>query len=106
MATIVLDEGLEIPDGIRTLADFRRWTYSDDFPERGRIDYINGRIEIDMSPEDLFCHGTAKMEIGSVLHQLVKQQDMGNVFSDRTRIASLPGSFSADRIWFLSPIDR
>ena len=49
-----------------------------------------------MSPEDLFCHGTAKMEMGSVLHQLVKQQDMGDAFSDRTRIASLPGSFSEE----------
>ena len=27
MATIVFEESLEIPDGIRTLADFRRWTY-------------------------------------------------------------------------------
>jgi Uma2 family endonuclease len=96
MATIVFEESLEIPDGIRTLSDFRRWTYCDNFPERGRIDYINGRIEIDMSPEDLFCHGTVKMEIGSVLHQLVKQQDVGNVFSDRTRIASLPGNLSAE----------
>ncbi len=96
VATIILDEGLEIPDGICSLADFRHWTYSDDFPERGRIDYINGRIEIDMSPEDLFCHGTVKMEIGSVSHQLVKQRDAGNVFSDRTRIASLPGNLSAE----------
>ena len=96
MATIVFAEGLEIPDGIRTLEDFRHWTYSDDFPERGRIDYINGRIEVDMSPEDLFCHGTVKMEIGSVLHQLIKQRDTGNVFSDFTRIASRPGNFSAE----------
>jgi Uma2 family endonuclease len=96
VATIILDEGVEIPDGICTLADFRRWTYADDFPERGRIDYINGRIEVDMSPEDLFCHGTVKMEIGSVLHQLVKQKNAANAFSDRTRIASLPGKFSAE----------
>jgi Uma2 family endonuclease len=96
MAAVVFEESLEIPDGIRSLADFRRWTYDDDFPERGRIDYINGRIEIDMSPEDLFCHGTVKMEIGSVLHQLIKQQNVGNVFSDRTRIASLPGNLSAE----------
>jgi Uma2 family endonuclease len=96
MATIVFEESLEIPDGIGTLAGFRRWTRSEDFPDRGRIDYINGRIEIDMSPEDLFCHGTVKMEIGSVLHQLFKQRDAGNVFSDRTRIASLPGKLSAE----------
>jgi Uma2 family endonuclease len=96
MAAVVFEESLEIPDGIRTLADFRRWTYSHEFPERGRIDFIDGRIEIDMSPEDLFCHGTVKMEIGSVLHQLVKQQNVGNAFSDRTRIASLPGNLSAE----------
>ena len=35
----------------------------DDFPERGRIDYIAGQIEVDMSPEDLFTHGSLKTEI-------------------------------------------
>src|SRR5436309_2438449 len=56
MSTILLDQDIEIP-AIHNLAEFRRWALSDDFPHRGRIDYIDGRIEVDMSPEDLFTHG-------------------------------------------------
>src|SRR6266511_1101783 len=57
MATLLLEHGIEIPV-IRDLADFRRWALSDAFPQRGRIDYIAGRIEVDMSPED--AHETAR----------------------------------------------
>ena len=37
--TVVFEEQVEIPTDIQSLADFRRWALSDDFPERGRIDY-------------------------------------------------------------------
>jgi hypothetical protein len=62
MATVVFEEELEIPS-IRDLADFCAWALSDNFPERGRIDYVAGRIEVDMSPEDLFTHGTLKAQV-------------------------------------------
>jgi len=54
MATVLLEdrEQIEIPT-IHNLAEFRRWALSEDFPERGRIDYIAGKIEVDMSPEDM-----------------------------------------------------
>jgi Uma2 family endonuclease len=94
MATTLFEDSLEIPDGIRTLADSRRWTHSDEFPKRGRIDYINGRIQIDMSPETLYSHGKLKVMIASVLYQLTVES--GDVFSDRTRIVSADGDVSAE----------
>jgi hypothetical protein len=60
------DGSLEIPL-VQSLGAFRAWASSDDFPERGRIDYINGRIEVDMSPEELYCHGAIKIELIRVL---------------------------------------
>jgi Uma2 family endonuclease len=96
VATIILDEGVEIPDGIRTLADFRRWAYSDDFPESGRIDYVKGRIEIDMAPEAMFSHSRPKIELVVVIGQLVKQLGVGEIFSDRMRISSISGDVSAE----------
>ncbi len=96
VATIILDEAIEIPDGIRTLADFRRWTYSDEFPERWRIDYLKGRIEIDMAAEAAYSHGRPKIELVVVIGQLVKNLRSGDLYSDRTRISSLPGDLSSE----------
>ena len=44
-SSVIFEERVEIPY-FRSLAEFRAWTLSDDFPERGRIDYIGGRIEV------------------------------------------------------------
>jgi Uma2 family endonuclease len=91
MAGVVsFEEQVEIPLDIRSLEDFRRWALSDEFPQRGRIDYVGGRIEVDMSPENLFFHGTLKMEIAAVLHQLVAKTRIGHVVTDRTRISCPP----------------
>jgi hypothetical protein len=34
------------------LEGFRRWAFSAEFPEIGRIDYLAGDVEVDTSPED------------------------------------------------------
>jgi Uma2 family endonuclease len=95
MTTVLLDQGIEIPT-INSLAEFRRWALSDEFPERGRIDYVAGRIEVDMSPEDLFTHGTLKTVIGTRVHQRVEALDLGHTFIGETRISSVPGDVSAE----------
>jgi Uma2 family endonuclease len=98
MATIVLEDRIEIeiPADLRSLADFRRWALSDRFPDRGRIDYIAGRIEVDMSPEDFFSHGSVKGELYAALHGLVKRKGLGYLQIDRTRISSAEGDVSAE----------
>ena len=97
MATIVnFDNTFEMPLGLQTLEDFRRWSHSDQFPNMGRIDYVEGRIEVDMSPEDLFTHGTPKGDIFAVLHGQVRRKRLGHLFVDRTRIASAVAELSAE----------
>jgi Uma2 family endonuclease len=97
MATIVnFENAVEMPMGLNSLDDFRRWTSTDAFPRTGRIDFVDGRIEVETSPEDLFTHGTPKSEIHGVLYGRVKNQRIGHLFIDRTRIASVPGNLSAE----------
>lgn len=97
MATsILLEEQLEIPLDLRSLADFRRWTFSETFPERSRIDYLAGRIEVDMSPEDFFCHGTLKTEVVRVLSQRIKRQGLGYLVADQTRVSSVEADLSVE----------
>ena len=93
--SVILDDEVKIPFA-SSLAEFRAWTLSDEFPQRGRIDYLDGRIEVDMSPEDLFTHGTLKMEIGRVLATIAKASGLGFVVGDRARVSSLEARLSVE----------
>jgi Uma2 family endonuclease len=95
MSTLLLDQGIEIPT-IRTLSDFRRWTRSDAFPPRGRIDFVEGRTEVDMSPEDVFTHGTLKSKVAAGIERRVDELDLGHTFIAETRVSSAPAGLSAE----------
>ena len=94
-SSVIFEERVEIPY-FPSLAEFRAWALSDDFPERGRIDYIGGRIEVDMSPENLFFHGSIKTEVVRVLANIVQSAGGGYLFSDRTRVSSPDADLSAE----------
>lgn len=100
MTTIVLQTehatDVSIPMGIDTLAQFRRWAYSSRFPTEGRIDYVNGSIEVDMSPEDLFTHGTPKVELLRALANRMLEDDRGMVLGDRMRVAAPEAELSVE----------
>ena len=96
MATIIsFEESLEFPVP-GSLEEFRRWALSDDFPEQGRIDFIAGRLEIDMSPEDIYCHGVLKGEIYLVLGARIKKLDRGLLLMDRTRLSCPEAQLSVE----------
>ena len=94
--TIRFDEQIEIPLDLQSLDEFRRWASSDEFPELGRIDYVDGCIEVDMSPEDLLTHGALKSEIHAVLHQRVKRGRLGHMFVDRARVSCPMAGLSSE----------
>lgn len=97
MATsVIFEEQVEIPLTIRSLADFRRWVQSDGFPQTGRIDYLSGKIEVDMSPENLFCHGTLKTELIRAIATRVKLSNVGHLFTDSTRVSCPEADLSVE----------
>src|SRR5687768_17433183 len=96
ISCLLLESGVEIPMHIRTLAEFRSWAHSDDFPEWGRIDFLGKRIEVDMSPEDFFTHGTPKFQIARVLGNWIEERDLGHIAIDSTRISSPLAELSAE----------
>jgi len=96
MASVVIEECVSIPLGISSLEEFRAWAQSDDFPESGRIDYIGGNLEVDMSPEDIFTHGTLKTELTAVLLARVKQLGLGYLLSDRSRVSHRDAKWSVE----------
>ena len=83
MDTIVLyDDSVDIPAGISDLPGFRRWVHSDDFPDTGRICFLDGRVWVDKSKEQVFTHNQLKQEFNLVIGGLVKSQRLGRFFPD------------------------
>jgi Uma2 family endonuclease len=89
-------EGVEIPTGITSLEQFREWVRSDRFPERGRIDWVAGRLEVDMAPEDINTHSSPKSTIAGNLVMLVQKTQRALVCIGSTRISSPTADLSAE----------
>jgi Uma2 family endonuclease len=89
-------ESFRIPPDAHTFEGFQRWLGSDEFPESGRIDFLAGEIEAEMSPEDMQTHGVVKVEVGAELHSLVRDHRLGQVFMDSTRVTSRSAGLSAE----------
>src|SRR5215813_3768247 len=88
---LLLEEDVLIPAGIYELERFRQWSRSDSFPEHGRIDFLDGQVEVDLSPEDVHLHGTIKSEISRVLSNRIWNTQLGLVLIDSSRVVS-PGA--------------
>lgn len=87
VAILFLPEGIRIPGNLTDLRAFRSWATSDEFPETGRIDWLGGQVEVDVSPEDLNTHGTPKAAIARDLGTFVEGRDLGVVLVERTRLS-------------------
>jgi Uma2 family endonuclease len=96
MASVIFEERVEVPLGLAGLADFRLWARSAGFPETGRIDFLAGTIEVDMSPEDIFCHGVLKAELAAVLHRRIKARNLGLLLIDSTRVVCETAELSVE----------
>ncbi len=89
-AGISIDFELDIPPGLDTLDDFRRWVHSNGFPDGRRVHWIGGKLEIETAADDVFWHSSPKSELGAVLSQFVKIHDLGHLFIDKT-LVTMPG---------------
>jgi Uma2 family endonuclease len=96
MASVVLADQFAIPFTAQSLTGFRRWTRSDEFPQRGRIDFINGSIEVDMSPEELFRHGRLKTALIVAIGKLVEAGQEGLLLTDSSRVTAPQAELSAE----------
>lgn len=77
-----------IPTSAMTLAGFRDWATSDDFPEHIRAAFINEEIYLDMSKEELETHNKVKMEIARVLLNWNQEQQRGTFGGDGMLISN------------------
>lgn len=93
---VIFEERLRVPAEAHDLESFRRWAFSPEFPQSGRIDFVAGDVEVDMSPEDLHMHGRVKVAISRFLEEIVGDGDLGEVFVDSSRVTSTEGDLSVE----------
>lgn len=87
---------LVIPEWVTDIHAFRRWTDQDDFPETGRIWWLDGGVWADMSKEQeqIFSHVRVKTEIAFILTGLAKSGNHGMFFTDGVLLTNFTGDFS------------
>ncbi len=91
---VVVAESVWIPEWIDDLESFRRWADSPDFPDDGRISFLEGEIWVDVSMEQLFTHNAVKSELARVLHGLAKTDRQGYFFTDGVRLSHVAAELS------------
>jgi Uma2 family endonuclease len=89
-------DGTVVPGWVNDLTSFSRWTESPEFPETGRVSYVQGDVWMDMSLEDLFTHNLLKVEIAAVLTSIVKAAALGYVFGDGARVRNEAAELSVE----------
>ena len=85
---VLIEERVRIPADVFRLRQFRAWVHSDAFPERGRISFLAGEIDVDMSPEELETHNKVKLAASRDISLRVEQLDLGEVFADRALLVN------------------
>lgn len=78
---IIIDGHIRIPAWVVDHASFRQWIYSDEFPQSGRIAFINNEVWVDLSMETLI-HNRIKTIIAQVLATIMLNETLGEFFSD------------------------
>jgi len=94
VAVVFESSRVSVPNWVVDLESFRRWADGEDFPEQGRVWFLNGEVWVDMSKEQLFAHGAVKTEINGVLSQLVKGQRLGRYWSDDAFLTGVSADFA------------
>src|SRR4029077_5579181 len=65
------------------------------FPEDGRICFLNGKVWIDMSREQVFTHSLVRTVYTGVLQPLVQGGRMGKFFSDGVLLSNVAAALTA-----------
>jgi Uma2 family endonuclease len=97
MVTFMLDDReCTVPDSVIDIRSFRDWAHSDDFPEHGRIWWLQGRVWVDLSMEQVFSHVQVKTEFTAVLASLVKHRDLGLFLTDGVLLSNFAADISGE----------
>lgn len=85
---------LRIPRDANTLAGFRRWVLSDDFPEKQPVMYLHGEIFLDMPKENIFTHAAVKTPVALTVGGLFRELDLGHFYINGVLVTNVDAAIS------------
>lgn len=77
---------VRVPAWVVDLDSFRRWSLTNEFPDRGRIEYFQGTVWVDMTMEEIYSHNQIKQLLNLVIGGWVQQHDLGRYYPDGARL--------------------
>lgn len=87
---------VRVPATILRHSGFRDWIKSSAFPEGLRATYASGQVIVEMSPEATETHNKVKSAITADLIQLVRSEQLGEVYSDGTLLTHVGAAISTE----------
>ncbi|MSR56902.1 MAG: Uma2 family endonuclease [Planctomycetaceae bacterium] len=73
---------VRVPADVFDLHGFRAWAHSEAYPETGKICFVGGEIEIDMSPEEINTHNAVKSDLYTDVGAIARKLKSGRLFVD------------------------
>jgi Uma2 family endonuclease len=87
---------LHIPRDANTLAGFRKWVLSDEFPEKQPVLFLKGGIYLYMPKEDVFTHAAVKTPVAIELGGLFRDLDLGDFYINGVLITNVEADLSGN----------
>ena len=95
VVTFIFEAGqIRVPEWVVDIDSFRRWVDQDDFPEQGRIWWLQGKVWVDMSREQIFTHVRVKTRITTALDNLVEERQLGLFLGDGVLVSNFAADIS------------
>ena len=87
---------LRIPRDAYTLAGFRRWVVSDEFPEKQPVLFLKGEIYLFMPKEDVFTHAAVKTAVAGPVFNLNQELDLGAFYINGVLVTNVTADLSGN----------
>src|SRR5712692_6152589 len=85
---------LHIPRDAYTLAGFRKWVLSDEFPEKQPVMFLKGEIYLYMPKENILTHAAVKTPIAIVMGSLFQDLDLGDMYINGVLVTNVEADVS------------
>jgi len=95
--TVFMDDvRVHVPGWVGDINSFRRWTDTNDFPDRGYIWWLAGDLWVDISKEQIFSHVAVKGAIFAALFHLIQEKKLGLMFTDGVLLSNFAVDISGN----------